>query len=238
MRTAIPAFTIAVGLLISATADAVPRTTREEAARAPIASPALPPIIISVYVAPHIPASTVARLLAETDDIWRPNGFTFVWQRGPAEVAPYGRTGDANRYQPSTLRVTIDNQHGGPTAEAQTPLGWITFDRPDEPDQQIHVSYANAEGLLAASSIVVGNVSLMPQAQRELYVARALGRALAHELGHYLLASKAHTPHGLMQTARSAVELFGRERKPFLLDASQQQVAVSRFSQTAVVSRR
>ena len=34
----------------------------------------------------------------------------------------------------------------------------------------------------------------MPLAQREMLLARAMGRALAHELGHYLLASKIHTP--------------------------------------------
>lgn len=240
MRTAIAVLTIAADLLIYAPADAAHRARGEETSRAPSASAAaiLPPMAISVYVAPHIPAWTVARMLAETDDVWRSNGFTFVWQRGPAEVAPYGRAGDDGRYRPSTLRVTIDNERGERTRDALTTLGWILFDRPGEPDQQIHISYVNAESLLEASTTVVGNVGIMPTVQRELYVARAMGRALAHELGHYLLASKAHTPRGLMQTGRSAAELFGRQRIRFELDATQKQQAISRVTETVMLSRR
>ena len=35
----------------------------------------------------------------------------------------------------------------------------------------------------------------------ERLLPRALGRALAHELGHYLLARRAHSPTGLMREA-------------------------------------
>ena len=238
MRT-VTALTIVAVLLPYARVGAASRARGEGAPHTPAASStiALPPVMVSVYAAPHIPASTIARMLAETADVWRPNGVTFVWMRGPEEVAPYGRDG-GTRYRPSTLRVTIDRERGGHTADGQTPLGWILFDRPDEPDQEIHVSYANAEALLDASAAVVGSVSTMPRLERELYIARALGRALAHELGHYLLASKAHTERGLMQTNRSAGEFFGRQRVHFELDETQKQRAVSRLAQTMLLSRR
>ena len=42
-----------------------------------------------------------------------------------------------------------------------------------------------------------------------MLLARAMGRALAHEMGHYLLASKEHTKNGLMQAHRTATEFFG-----------------------------
>jgi hypothetical protein len=185
-----------------------------------------------------VPESTVTRLLAEAADVWRPNGITFLWIPGPEEVAPYGRTGEDGRYRPSTLRVSIDYARGDPRRDTLTPLGWIRFDRPDEPDQVIHVSYANATSLLEASQLVVGAVGTMPKLERELYLARAMGRALAHELGHYLLASKAHTAHGLMQAGRTAGELFGRERVHFELDTAQKQVALSRLMQTMTLTRR
>jgi hypothetical protein len=239
MRTSIAALAIAADLLMLAPAGAATVARAEERSSEASASRLTPPLlIVAVYVAPGIPASTVARMLAETDDVWRPNGLTFVWQRAPAEAAPYGRAGEAGRYRPSTLRVQIDTERGQRAAEGQTTLCWIGFDRPDEPDQEIHVSYANAESLLEASQLVVGHVGTMPALQRELYVARAMGRALAHELGHYLLASKAHTPRGLMQTNRSAAELFGRQRVRFDLDAIQKQEAMSRLTQSLMLSRR
>ncbi|HWF86592.1 MAG TPA: hypothetical protein VG222_17155 [Vicinamibacterales bacterium] len=240
MRTAIAALTFAATFLPHAPADAAPRSHGEDPSSVPSASSAraLPPITVSVYVAPHVPQSTVTRLLAEAADVWRPNGITFLWVPGPEEVAPYGRAGEDGRYRPSTLRVSIDYERGDPRRDRLTPLGWIRFDRPGEPDQVIHVSYANATSLLEASALVVGPVGTMPKLERELYLARAMGRALAHELGHYLLASKVHTVHGLMQAGRTAGELFGRERVHFELDAAQKEVALSRLMQTMTLTRR
>ena len=70
------------------------------------------------------------------------------------------------------------------------------------------MSYANAQAVMAESRGVVGVIAEMPIVQREMLLARAMGRALAHELGHYLLASKVHTPRGLMKAMLSAPELF------------------------------
>jgi hypothetical protein len=240
MRAVTAALTVAAVLLASAPADAAPRPSHEGPSRAPAASSAiaLPPIMVSVYVAPHISSSMVARLLAEAGDVWRPIGITFVWVRGPEEVAPYGRAGEDGRYRPSTLRVSIDSERRERTKDLQTPLGWILFDRPDEPDQVIHLSYANAMSLLQASELVVGNVRTMPVLAQEQYVSRAMGRALAHELGHYLLASKAHTAHGLMQANRSAGDFFSRPRVHFELDPAQTQRALARLTQTPMLTRR
>ena len=55
----------------------------------------------------------------------------------------------------------------------------------------------------------------MPIFEREVLMARAIGRALAHELGHYFLASKEHTKKGLMKAHRTAVEFFGQDARPF-----------------------
>ena len=116
------------------------------------------------------------------------------------------------------------------------PLGWILFDRPDEPDQEIHVSYGNARALLAGSSI--GNAACMPVLERETYLARAMGRALAHELGHYLLASKIHTKRGLMQAQRSAPELFSPHRDRFEIDSTQKQFVALRLARVITLARR
>ncbi len=239
MRTIIAALTVGA-LLATAPIDAAPRAHRGEPSTSLNTSSAraLPPILVGVRVAPHIPSPIVSRLLAEAGDIWRPNGVAFVWLFEPEDGAPDRPASDGERYPASTLRVSIGDERGSASKEAETPLGWIVFDGPGEPEPMIHLSYANASALLTGSEAVVGNVEAMPRLERELFMSRALGRALAHELGHYLLASKAHTRRGLMQTPRSAGELFGRERVHFELDAAQKQLALSRLTETLTLTRR
>jgi len=134
--------------------------------------------------------------------------------------------------------VIVDHSVGDHNSDVATALGWIRFDAPDQPEQELHVSYANARALLEAAAPVVGGVSAMPMLQRETYMARAMGRALAHELGHYLLASKAHTARGLMQTQRSASELFAPARTRFEIDATQKQAVVARLGRSTQVAAR
>ena len=63
-------------------------------------------------------------------------------------------------------------------------------------------------------------------------------RVLAHELGHYLLASKVHTKQGLLKASRTAGELFAPEARGFQLDPSQRQAMAARLRrETLVVSR-
>ena len=55
----------------------------------------------------------------------------------------------------------------------------------------------------------------------EAYIARALGRAFAHEMGHYILRSKVHTPRGLMRAAWTASQAFAISRDGFALTAEE-----------------
>jgi hypothetical protein len=182
---------------------------------------ALPPIGITVVAGHGVEPALVARILAETDLIWRGSGFSFIWQRDGG--------------LPSALRVTIDDE---PTVQldGQTTLGWIHFDGRAVPEPEIHLSYANAVQLLEQSAGVVGDASHMPRAQREILLSRAMGRALAHEMGHYLLASKAHTAKGLMATKRSATDLFSAERTHFQIDDSQRLAMAARFAPPATTA--
>src|SRR5580765_4236848 len=148
----------------------------------------LPPIVISVFSGPGITASLVSRILAETSAIWRPGGFEIVWRRATRDVLPYTRRTETGAYEPSTLRVVIGDDRGA-SSDNRTPLGLITFDDEHEPQREIYLSYANAKALMAAARAVVGVMDQMPPTQREVMLGRAMGRALAHELGHYLLAS-------------------------------------------------
>jgi hypothetical protein len=143
----------------------------------------------------------VRDICAEADAIWRRAGVTIDWRldRGDADVrvvfADPARTAD-----------------GAPMT-----LGWLLFNA-DVPDPIVHLSIANMKRLLAESTDVVATIQTMKPWQRETLVARGLGRALAHELGHYLLASKRHTPNGLMRAQHTGAEMFDAGRQPFAID--------------------
>lgn len=48
----------------------------------------------------------------------------------------------------------------------------------------------------------------LPETLGDLFLARALGRALAHEIGHYLLPMRGHTSRGLMRARFALHELL------------------------------
>jgi hypothetical protein len=54
-----------------------------------------------------------------------------------------------------------------------------------------------------------------------LMLARLLGRALAHELGHYLLGSRAHTAGGLMRASYNDFDVVSAEASHFSLEPMQ-----------------
>ncbi len=194
-----------------------------------------PPMIVNFSTAANISAGLLARALDEADAIWRPSGFTFVWRRTAQEVVPSARTSDVGPPMASRLRVIFGNDTGVSRNNA-TPLGWISFDDDHTPVPEIYVSYGNACRLMDAARGMVGVVSEMTGVQRELLLARAMGRALAHEMGHYLLASKVHTSRGLMQASRSAFEFFSAEQRGFKIDPAQQRLIAARLRGESLVA--
>ena len=205
------------------------------AAGATPATRSLPLRVVSVSAASDVSPSLVSSALAEAEAIWKSAGFTFVWRRAPREVVPYARVSEAGPSVPSTLRVVVGNERGQPGAYTMA-LGWIVFDEVQTPEPEIYLSYENAQRLLDASRGSAGMSSNMPRLERETYLGRAMGRALAHEMGHYLLASKAHTRMGLMQAIHSAAEFFGRERNRFLADPAERQLITARLQAESLVA--
>lgn len=199
-------------------------------------SPA-PPVVAIVFSQPGVPVTLVSRLLAETSAIWRASGVEFVWQHAAPDVGPYGPLAETPTYLPSALRVVIGDDRGV-SLDDKMPLGWIVFDDEHEPQREIYVSHVNALSLMETARHVVGVIGQMPPAQIEMLLGRAMGRALAHELGHYLLASKIHTQRGLLKANRTAAELFGTTSRGFRLDPSQRRQIAARMRGESVVASR
>ena len=183
----------------------------------------LPTVTISVHSAPAISPVIIDRTLEEASAIWRPTGVTFKWQKATAVQA------EADPPQPTRPRVLIDDSRGTPRG-ASAPMGWVKF-VDDEPDGDIHISHANAERFVLSVGGVGGSARRMTPAERFLLLGRTLGRALAHELGHYLLKSKEHTTNGLMKGRHSIQEFIGVHRKGFEVDTAQREAIVRRIRQ-------
>ena len=219
---------VAVALFASTTLDAA-------APAAP--SAALPSMIVNVTTADDVSPQLAARVLAEADAIGRPSGVTFVWRRAAARVVPYAQVSETGPYLPNTLRLTIGGNRGTGRPGGM-PLGWIVFDDVALPEQEIFLSHANALAMIDDARGVVGIVSQMPIAQRDTLLGRAMGRALAHELGHYLLASKVHTGRGLMKAVLTAVELFMPDASGFRVEPAQRGAIAARLRGEPLVASR
>jgi hypothetical protein len=197
--------------------------------------PPPPPVVVTVTALANVSPSLVSRVLEEADAIWHPAGLAFVWRRMPASAATRL---DQNPFDASCgLRIVIGDARGVSHDDGLLPLGWILFDQ-GSPAQEIYLSYRNAVEFMADSAGIAGPVSRMPPVEKEIKLARALGRALAHELGHYLFASKVHTHRGLMQASHTASEFFDFSRRGFDIDPAQRQLIAARLRQDGVVVSR
>ena len=80
--------------------------------------------------------------------------------------------------------------------------------------------YPNTIAAIVSDSPLLGrHVSEWPPDFREVVLGRVLGRALAHEIGHFLLRSRNHSAIGLMRANPSISDLIGRDRRGFFLSA-------------------
>jgi hypothetical protein len=188
----------------------------------------LPTVTISVHSAPSVSPVIIDRTLEEAGAIWRPTGVSFRWQKVDPERS------DSTPPQPTRPRVLIDDRRGTPRG-ASAPMGWVTF-VDDEPDGDIHISHANAEQYVLAFGGVGGANRRMTPAERFLLIGRTLGRALAHEIGHYLLKSKQHTTNGLMKGRRTVKEFIDVQRRGFEIDTLQRDAIVRRIRELADVT--
>jgi hypothetical protein len=113
-------------------------------------------------------------------------------------------------------------EDGGPpgAAKDQLRLGSTTFrDRSGVAEPTLRLSVNSVKRLVDRTRWAGRLVDDWPSAIRHELVGRALGRVLAHEIGHFLLAWRRHTPHGLMRAEFGSIELLEHDRRLFVLPA-------------------
>jgi hypothetical protein len=150
----------------------------------------------------------VRTAVQEAADIWAPYGLAL--KRGPA--ACDRTTGD-------TLVLAVEAADRVAPGRIGVVLGEVTF-RPDgTPEPKVSL-FLNALLTLIAETRALSLATLQsPRVLRDLIIGRAVGRVLAHEIGHYILATRTHGTTGLMRSSQRSDDLVAPSRAGFKLSA-------------------
>ena len=164
---------------------------------------------VAVALAPPVPDSPrqIRAMMEEAEAIWRPYDVRLTWP------AP-GIGGSTER---PDVRLQVKFVHPAPSGQpletsGRPSLGTIQFFEGDRPDDTI-LLLANEITRRVLSAGIYG-----PPAVVDDVIGRATGRVLAHEIGHYLLALRAHTRGGLMRSSFGGQELVALDRHALRLD--------------------
>jgi hypothetical protein len=177
-----------------------------------ILSSASEPFEVSIHlrVDPSITSRRITgRLKDEAEAIWRPYGIRLEWMDvGASEPASSGVSVEASLEREFEKRRLM---------EWPAVLGRVVM-TPDTANRRpIRLSFDATESVLALRTT---GPSTMKGIVLDHELAAALGRVLAHEIGHVLLGVPYHDQAGLMRAAFRADELAEPARTPFRLTCS------------------
>jgi hypothetical protein len=159
---------------------------------------------VLLTTAPTLSKSARESMMSEAAAIWRQHGVILDWLP-PASVRPVA----ANR-----LRVLIV-QKRLVMDETIAPVAVGELVRPPNGHPIALVSIEGAQHLISS---VRGRAGYELIAIDERRLGIVLGRALAHEIGHYLLDTHTHARSGLMRPNFNALEFTDLRNGSFALD--------------------
>ena len=161
-------------------------------------------IEVLLTTAPTLSASARASMIDEAATIWRQHGVDIHWLPPTAL-----RSVASNRLRVLIVqkRLSVDQ-----TAEPVA-IGELV-----QPPAGHPVALISIEGAQQLMSSVRGRAGYALIAVDERRLGLVLGRALAHEIGHYLLGTRTHARNGLMRPNFNALEFTDVRSRTFELD--------------------
>jgi hypothetical protein len=172
---------------------------------------------ILLTIAPSLPAAARAPLLDEATRIWRSQGVTIDWLSATAPLRTTNRS----------LRVLVIPRRG-PAARQNESLAVGELLGPGRGHAVAIISIEAAERLVEEARPPGFPLQAPPDCRR---LGLVLGRAVAHEIGHYLLDTPTHARHGLMRPRFDAREFSDLRPGTFTLDPDASQWLKDRFLQ-------
>jgi hypothetical protein len=174
-------------------------------------------LVIRDESTPPLSAAMIRDILKEVRIVWR----------AYADIESAAAPGGMGPVTDDVLTLVVSDK---PSREAAVDsLGWIEFVN-GEPQRTISVSRRAASALRDRTVLAGRRLVELPPAIQNLFLARALGRAAAHEIGHYLLASKTHAPSGLMRAQFATADFIERSPRNFRLSPAELRQLERRFS--------
>jgi hypothetical protein len=159
---------------------------------------------VRLVPAKNVDASIREAAQEEVEELWRPYGVDIVWEKEWLE-------GGDPRDKPELFVFFVDRELENPRSSA-TPVAWILFVE-GTPRQLINVSVSAARRLMNDAPWHNDRpLRMAPTSAQDRLLGRMIGRALAHEIGHYLLASSKHANSGLMKPLISPAEFVKEGR--------------------------
>jgi hypothetical protein len=187
-------------LLMAALASGPSAAHADEMGSAPLTR-----IEVLLTVAPTVGAVVRAAMLEEAAAIWRQHDVVIDWLP-PSETRPTA---------PNRLRALVVERRATPMrVDGTFPIGELV--RPSKSHPVALISIERAEWLVASARSGAAANEMPAVAERRLGI--VLGRALAHEIGHFLLGTHTHARRGLMRPHFDAAEFTDLRDGLFSLD--------------------
>jgi hypothetical protein len=167
------------------------------------------PVHIRLVFAPghHVPPAAERAAVAEAAAIWEPYGVVVTTAERTATPA----------HDCVTVTVVMNTSPAGADETWRAPLGAVDFDGEGAPIRVIRLFIARLLTLLESAHMWDVPASQWPRVIRDGVVGRAIGRVLAHEIGHVLLRTTDHTARGLMRAVQYPDELIDPARSRYTL---------------------
>ena len=164
-------------------------------------------------------------MIDETAALWKPYDVALTWIAVDASrgTPPFGMVRvlkEGCRVEP--LCAPTDRRR----------LGAVVFrDESATPDNTLMLSVATVVDVVARVTWHDRRLTDLPAQSRDHLIGRALGRVLAHEIGHYVLGIRRHSANGLMRSEFRGDQLIGPSRGPFEVPAAEMPLLQIRLAQ-------
>jgi hypothetical protein len=170
---------------------------------------AVSPVHVTLVFAPPrpVPAAVQRAAITEAAAIWSPYNVVVT---GAEPLRIHG-------HDDLTLTVEMNRTPATMDPMWRAPLGAVDFDEAGAPFHIITVFIVRLVTMIEEARLWHVPAWEWPRVIREQVVGRAMGRVIAHEIGHVLLRTTRHAPHGLMRAVQRADELVDPSRNRYRL---------------------